>query len=82
MDSPDESGSTVSGVVAPDGSLTLNVYYARNLYTIEFYVDGILYDSIQPTTPWSRGRKTGEIRLYLPNWRAWFVDVTFPIICL
>jgi len=42
----DETASTVSGEIAADGSLVLSVYYTRNSYTISFYVDGSVYDSL------------------------------------
>ena len=41
-----EAGSTVSGEITADGSLVLSVYYTRNSYTISFYVDGSVYDSL------------------------------------
>lgn len=30
------NGSNINGVIQPDGSLTLDVYYVRNLYTVTF----------------------------------------------
>lgn len=42
----DTDKSTLSGTVAPDGSLSLEVYYARNEYSFTYIVDGV-----ENTTP-------------------------------
>lgn len=39
----DAEKSVTSGVIAADGSTVLKVYYARNLHTVTFTVDGAVY---------------------------------------
>ncbi|MBR5562547.1 MAG: leucine-rich repeat protein [Clostridia bacterium] len=39
----DEENSVTSGIIEADGSTVLKVYYARNLHTVTFNVDGIVY---------------------------------------